>query len=95
MATNDSTGFTFSDAQTDRLVTVLKRAGLTDLDNAILGKRMTDFERGLMCDAHAMLNGDTEAADRWLCDAVDLFGYDLTEQELKLLRLVDVIAETV
>lgn len=94
MATNDSTGFFFTDAQTTRLVTALQRASLTELDNAIINKSMTDFERGLMCEAHAMLNGDTDAAERWESDAPALFGYDLTDRELRLLRLVDVIAET-
>lgn len=92
MATHNSTGFT--DAQTGRFVTVLQSAGLTELDNALLCRHMTDFERGLICEAHAMLNGDTETAERWLEDAHVLLGYDLTEREMKLLRLVDVIAET-
>lgn len=94
MATNDSTGFTFTDTQTDRLVTVLQRASLCDLDNAILGKSMSDFERWLMCEAHAMLNGDTDSAECWMSDAADVFGDDLTEREHALLRLVDAIAET-
>lgn len=79
----------------DRFISALQQASVSELDAALTGKRMSDFERDMVRKAHAMLHGDTPTADRWLMDYADILDDDqMTDRARCLADLVDAIAET-
>lgn len=81
-------------ATTERFAQTLQRATLAQLDEALTCKRMTARARDMVRAAHAMVHGDVEVADAWMQTCPELMPA-LTDEEGRLARMIDVIAETV
>lgn len=79
----------------ERFAATLLRADATDLSLAFMGKDMTALECGMVRTAHAIIHGDTDAAEGWMDEYPALLERDrLTVRESALADMVDVIAET-
>ena len=79
----------------ERFAATLLRADATDLNLAFVGKDMTALECSMVRTAHAIMHGDTDAAEGWMDEYPALLERDrLTVRESALADMVDVIAET-